>query len=141
MTFWDSSALLSLVLGQGATEELEVLAASGRAMAFWWGMKVEARATLSRAQRRGEIDELTAARLWTQVEALTATAHEVEPSEEVRTTAYQVVRVHELRAADALQLAAALVWADQRPAGIGFVCLDGRLRGAAAREGFDVLPR
>ena len=41
---------------------------------------------------------------------------------------------------DSLQLAAALVWADHRPTGLGFACLDRRLRRAAAQEGFEVLP-
>ena len=48
--------------------------------------------------------------------------------------------VHPLRAADAFQLAAALVWCRERTAGAGFVCLDGRLREAVAREGFEVFP-
>lgn len=43
-------------------------------------------------------------------------------------------------AADALQLAAALDWCDGNTCGESFVCLDDRLRGAAALEGFRVLP-
>jgi hypothetical protein len=50
------------------------------------------------------------------------------------------VASHPLRAADALQLAAALVWCDEAPQGTAFVCLDDRLRDAARREGFAVLP-
>jgi hypothetical protein len=45
-----------------------------------------------------------------------------------------------LRAADALQLAAALVWCQGDPLQHGFVCLDQRLREAARREGFTALP-
>jgi hypothetical protein len=44
------------------------------------------------------------------------------------------------RAADTLQLAASLVWCRERPVGRSFVCLDARLREAAVREGFSVLP-
>jgi hypothetical protein len=47
---------------------------------------------------------------------------------------------HALRAADALQLAAALDWCDGNTRGESFVCLDDRLRGAAVLEGFRVLP-
>ena len=43
-----------------------------------------------------------------------------------------------LRAADALQLAAALVWAKQLPRKRLFVCFDGRLAEAAGKEGFTV---
>jgi len=71
---------------------------------------------------------------------MTAAASEVEPLEEVRAEACRLVRVHDLRAADAFQLAAALAWANHRPAGIGFVCLDRRLCRAATRAGFEVLP-
>jgi hypothetical protein len=48
--------------------------------------------------------------------------------------------VHALRVADALQLAAAPTWEPQpaRTAELG--CLDGRLRDAAAREGFALAP-
>lgn len=65
---------------------------------------------------------------------------EVQPSDEVRHRVLRLLRVHALRAADALQLAAALTWCRERPSGAGLVCLDGRLRDAAAREGFNVLP-
>jgi uncharacterized protein len=65
---------------------------------------------------------------------------EVTPSEDVRERAERLLGVHALRAADALQLAAALIWARERPARLEFVCLDGRLRGIAWREGFAVLP-
>lgn len=45
------------------------------------------------------------------------------------------------RSADALQLGAALVACEERPAGIGLVTLDTQLASAAAREGFTVLPK
>jgi uncharacterized protein len=51
-----------------------------------------------------------------------------------------VLATHALRAAEALQVAAALTWCDESPRGERFVCLDERLKQAARREGFDVLP-
>jgi hypothetical protein len=65
---------------------------------------------------------------------------EVEPSREVREHAGRVLLLHPLRAADAVQLASALLWTRGRPAGHDLVCLDDRLREAATREGFTVLP-
>ena len=44
-----------------------------------------------------------------------------------------------LRAADSLQLAAALIAADHDPATLEILCLDPRLSSAARREGFTVL--
>jgi hypothetical protein len=74
------------------------------------------------------------------VRRLTEEWVEIEPSPAVRENAGRVLLLHPLRAADALQLAAALVWAGGRPAGHELVCLDERLREAAAREGFAILP-
>ena len=141
MTFWDSSALLAMVLGQKTSEELVRLAVSDEITAVWWGTKVEGMSALSRARRDRAVDEATASHLWRQLESLTSAAQEVEPTEEVRDLACRLLRVHELRAGDALQLAAALTWGGHRPAGVGFACLDRRLRLAAEWEGFEVRPR
>ena len=137
---WDTSALLSVLLHQTATKQLRALLSADGGMALWWGSKVEAVSALCRLRRAGEISEASASRLLANVDALASAAYEIQPTEEVRGAACRMLRVHELRAADAFQLAAALVWADHHPAGAGFVCVDRRLRDAAEREGFDILP-
>ena len=58
----------------------------------------------------------------------------------MREAAKRLLRVHDLRAADSLHLAAAFVAAETRPSSLAFVCLDDRLRLAASREGFAVVP-
>ena len=73
--------------------------------------------------------------------ALMSAWTEVEPTGLVREQAGRVLRLHPLRAADALQLAAALVWCQGDPIYHAFICLDQRLREAARREGFPILPR
>ena len=138
MTFWDSSALVALVSGEEDADELETVLASDDAIGLWWGSRVEWTSAICRVRRAGKIDELTASRLLREMEEYVAGADEVEPLEDVRATACRLLRIHALRAADARQLAAALVWADHRPSGIGFVCLDRRLRTAAEWEGFEV---
>ena len=140
MRFWDTSAVLSLLLGQKATGELKAVLSSDESVAVWWGMRVEAVSAVWRLRRAGEIEAPSASRLMTQLDAITAAAYEVQPTEEVRATACRVLRVHELRAAEALQLGAGLVWAEHHPAGLGFVCLDPKLREAAEREGYSILP-
>ncbi|HET7882609.1 MAG TPA: hypothetical protein VFL55_17115, partial [Acetobacteraceae bacterium] len=62
--------------------------------------------------------------------------HEIEASETVRENAQRFLRVHPLRAADALQLAAAFAAAERRPASLQVVTLDERLADAARKEGF-----
>jgi len=76
-------------------------------------------------------------------EALTTLAEgwsEIQPPELVRHRAEGLLMIHSLRAADALQLAAALLWAEEATLGAEFVCLDQYLRDAAFKEGFTVLP-
>jgi len=72
--------------------------------------------------------------------ALAETWVEVLPSEMVRTTAERLLAVHPLRAADAFQLGAALAWCGGVASGHSVVTLDGRMRDAASREGFDTAP-
>jgi predicted nucleic acid-binding protein len=71
---------------------------------------------------------------------LAAGWNEILPADVVRETACRLLRVHALRAADALQLAAATVMAGGRPSEAGFLAFDDRLRDPAAREGFPVGP-
>jgi len=63
----------------------------------------------------------------------------VSPTEEVRRRAIRLFRVHPLRSADAVQLAAALIAAKEDPSSLAFVSCDQQLRLAAEREGFAAL--
>jgi len=72
--------------------------------------------------------------------ALSNTWSEVQPSETLRGTAERLLAVHALRAADAFQLAAALQWCQRQPMNRELVCFDARLRDAAYKEGFTILP-
>jgi uncharacterized protein len=140
MRWWDTSALLSLVLVEPASPSTAALSAQDGEMVIWWGTPMEGASALSRLQRGGTASTTGATPSFGHLNAILAEAAEIGPSEEVRVTAHRLVRTYPLRAADALQLAAALVWVEHRPDGAGFVCLDRRLRDAAFREGFTVLP-
>ncbi|MGH9222090.1 MAG: hypothetical protein ACRD1W_22465, partial [Vicinamibacterales bacterium] len=61
---------------------------------------------------------------------------EIEPRDEIRELARRLLRVHPLRTADAMQLGAAHLAAERRPATLELVTLDDRLRAAAVKEGF-----
>jgi uncharacterized protein len=63
----------------------------------------------------------------------------VQPVPRLRAVAVRLLRTHPLRAADALQLAAALEASEQEPHTLPLITLDERLALAAAREGFPVL--
>ena len=140
MRFWDTSAIVPLLVEEQSTLRMLSLAADPVPRALWWGTPVEVKAALSRRERAREItgalvhDSLHAFRGFAQA------TREVSATPALRSRAEHLVRVHPLRAADSLQLAAALVVADGDPAAVEFVCLDERLRQAAAREGLQLLP-
>lgn len=140
MRFWDSSAIIPLCLGEPRTERLKRLAEEDPAFVAWWASPTECYAAFARLRREAVLlraEEDIARHFMKQ---LLVEWTEIEPSREVREQAGRVLLLHPLKAADALQLAAALVWADRNPAGYEFVSLDQRLRDAAHREGFKVLP-
>jgi predicted nucleic acid-binding protein len=107
---------------------------------IWWGARVECASALARAVRRGETDESLQHLVRRRLSALWRLCVEVEPAGELRERAIRLLNLHALSAADSLQLAAAIDWCEERTTGAGFVCLDQRLRSAALREGFDVVP-
>jgi uncharacterized protein len=138
--FWESSALIPLLLQEPTSARLQDLLRRDPAVAVWWGTPVECASALARRQRDGALARSEVRQAQGALDDLRAGALEIEPTEEVRSRAMRLLAVHRLRAGDALQLAAALIWSQERVRGVGFVCLDDRLRGAAAREGFQVLP-
>ena len=140
MKFWDSSALTTLFLSEPASYRIEDLLSWDARVAIWWATPVECLGALVRAKRMGRFADSNIRTAKALLDFVVAHAVEVEPNAEIRDQARRLVVTHSLRAADALQLAAALDWCGGEPKGTSFVCLDDRLRGAAALEGFRVLP-
>jgi predicted nucleic acid-binding protein len=111
-------------------------------MIVWWATRVECVSAISRRVREGSFDpsqEASAAR--GLLDDLYGSWAEVRPASRLRVLAEQNLTTHPLRAADALQLASALIWCESQPQGRCFVTLDRRLRKAASHLGFDVLPK
>ena len=115
---------------------LQALAGRDPDMLVWWGSEVECGSALARLERAAALDVKAASLAFVRLKQLAAGWHEVEPSEILRETALRFLRVHPLRAADALQLAAAFIAAERRPASLQMVTLDERLADAARKEGF-----
>lgn len=110
-------------------------------MVVWWATEVECESAVARIQREGIVSPQEAEVARQRLEDLGDLWQEVEPGERQRRTARRLLRTHALRAADALQLSAALVAAEGEPAGLEFLTLDDRLADAARREGFRVRPQ
>ena len=139
MRFWDSSALVPLVVRQVASGRMRSLYRTDSTVVAWWGTSIECASAVSRLDREGLLRHRSAAAARARLDRFAATWHEVEPSDLLRESARRLLRLHDLRAADSLQLAAALAACEGRPATLAFVCLDERLASAAEREGFVVV--
>ena len=136
MRFWDASAIVPLIMTEAATKALQGRAGTDPAMLVWWTTEVECSSAIARLERDGVIDPAAVNEAFDRLKRLGEGWHEVEPSDAVREAAVRFLRVHPLRAADALQLAAAFVAAERRPSSIEIVTLDERLAAAARKEGF-----
>ena len=139
MRFWDTSALVPLLLDQEGTPEVRELLSEDPEMAAWWGTPIECVSAVARLRREDRLTVDQEDQILELVRILRRSWLEVLPSEEVRDQTVRLLRVHSLRAADAMQLAAARVWAGST-AGAELVTYDERLALAARLEGFRVLP-
>jgi hypothetical protein len=139
MNFWDSSAILPLLVAETSTPGVRACYDRQPEMVVWWGTPVECASALARLEREGEIAAASVSQALRQLENLRNSWHEIQPVDAVRQTATRLLRAHPLRAADSMQLAAALVACDHRPEAWWFICLDRRLAEAAEREGFHVV--
>jgi predicted nucleic acid-binding protein len=139
MRFWDTSALVPLLLEQDATAEVGELLSGDPEIAVWWATPVECASAAARLRREERLTVGEEERVLDLLAALQSSWLEILPSDEVRGQAVRLLRVHGLTAADALQLAAARVWAGSAERA-EFVTYDERLALAARLEGFRVLP-
>jgi predicted nucleic acid-binding protein len=140
MRFWDSSALVPLVVQQPVSAEVERWIAADAAVVAWTLTPVELVSAVRGLLQAGALVERAAREAEEMVRDLAARAHVVSDIERVKTIATRVLRVHPLRAADSLQLGAALAWSDGHADGAVLHTFDQRLAEAASREGFRVLP-
>lgn len=106
----------------------------------WWGTQVECESALARRVRDGTHSQAEFTRARERLDELAVAWREIEPVQTVRSLARRLLRVHPLRAGDALQLAAALSAAGDDLGSLEIVSLDARLIEAAEAEGFRVLP-
>lgn len=138
MRFWDSSAIVPLLLEEPARARMLAALESDGVMLVWWVTPVELVSALSRRERDGGISLEDASAAIERMRALERAWQTVLPTDAIRARAQRLLRVHPLRAADSLQLAAALCIAGDDPASLDFLSLDQRLSDAARREGLNV---
>jgi len=139
MRFWDASAVVPLLIEERGSQLLRSLLTDDPLMVVSWTTSTECASALARLDREDPLDAQGLRTAHKRLSQLMANWEEVDPHDEVRETAARFLRVHPLRAADALQLAAAYLAAERRPTSLEMVTLDERLASAARKEGFDVL--
>lgn len=140
MKFWDSSALVPLIVAEKETDYCLKTLSGDQEMLIWCLSKVEVISALCRMVRCEKFSEPDFNKAKKQFNELIQRAYEVKAIEKVRNRALRLLEVHPLRAADACQLASALVATQEDPDRLSILSFDERLKTAAAKEGFDVNP-
>ena len=138
MRFWDTSAVVPLLIRQSASARADRWYSEDSAIAIWTLSTIEITSALWRLRREESLKEGSVRTAEMRADELAAASYIVADVDSVKSVAVRLLRVHPLRAADALQLGAALVWAGGQPSGKTLLTLDERLTVAARREGFDV---
>jgi predicted nucleic acid-binding protein len=141
MKFWDSSAIVPLVVKEENTDYCLKALANDPKMLVWCLSRVEVMSALCRRVRDGLMGEDALREAKERLRVILGNVAEVSAVEKVRSRALRLLEVHPLRSADACQLAAALVCAQEDPERVTILCFDRRLESAAVKEGFVVNPR
>lgn len=136
--FWDASALVPLCVHEATSRQAQSQLRKFMPV-VWWGSPVEVHSAIARLSRLGKLKDAEKQGALSRLDLLSRGWREILPGDHVRDLARRLLDTHELRAADSLQLAAALTWCQQRPAKRNFLCADERLSKAAVAAGFSVL--
>ena len=137
--FWDTSALVPLCIPNQASAQLRLLARRYNPV-VWWACRVEARSAFAKQLRSGALTLKEHANAHDNLATLRRRWEEMQPSDDLRIVAEELLDRYSLSAADALQLAAAYTWTEQRPFGRSFIAGDKRLLAAAHAIGFRAIP-
>lgn len=140
MLYWDASALAALCVQQECTAQLRELVASGGSIVTWSVSRVEIASMIEARSHERCLDPEARLLAMTMLGELAEAWTEVHSLAAVCDRATRLLAMHPLGPAGSMQLAAALVAVADRPRGHTFVSTDRRLREAASREGFRVLP-
>ena len=136
--FWDASALLPLCVHETTSRQAQSQLRQSSPV-VWWASNVEVHGAVARLHRTGSLNDVEKKGALSRLDVLSRGWREVLPSDMLRELAIRLLDMYELRAADGLQLAAALTWCQERPSRRTFVCADQRLSRCAATAGFSVL--
>ncbi len=136
--FWDASSLNPLCVREATSIACKELTTQF-GLVVWWATCVEIQSAINRVHRSGILSASDTEEATNRLNLLKTRWREVAPVDDVRKLARMLLKSHPLRAADSLQLAAALTWCRKQPKGRTFICSDIRLCEAATAAGFAVV--
>ncbi len=139
MRFWDSSAILPLLVEESSSAATRAEFLRDPDIVVWWGTPVECVSALARLEREERLSAAGLAGAFARLDELSLAWHETQPIERTRQIATRLLRMHPLRAVDAFQLTAAIIASEERADSLSLVTHDPRLAVAAEREGFVVV--
>lgn len=140
MIFFDSSALLPLFIQEEHSGQMQAIAGDDPSIVVWWGSTIECFSAFARLRRERIINTDQEEEIRSRLLEVKRHWTEIQPGSDVKALAHQLLLIHPLTAADSLQLAAGLLWADKLPSGHQFISLDTKLSQAARKEGFIIAP-
>lgn len=140
MKFWDTSAIVPLCVAEPSTAAVKSIHSKDSSIVVWWATRTECVSAFTRQRRESSLNMQSERQARHLLGLLAATWSGVQPSDMLRATAERLLAAHPPRAADALQLAAALFWCQRQTAHRELVTFDIRLREAGRREGFRAIP-
>ena len=137
MKFWDTSAIIPLLVEELKSDYVERLFIADSSMIVWWGTSIECVSAVSRLERENKISAREAEKILLRLSELRQSWREILPSNKSKQITERILRVHPLRAPDAQQLAGCVI--ANSDCSIEFVTLDKRLENAANKEGLPVI--
>lgn len=141
IAFWDTSALVPLCCAQpGSTSRTRTLLRRFGRPVIWWGTAIEIHSALSRLHEEGALSDRGLINSFKRWEVIESISREIIPTEQVKRLAKSLPGQYRIRSLDSFQLAAALVWCQEKPRRRPFICFDERLAQAAEKAGFSVYP-
>lgn len=139
MRFWDTSALVPLVVDEPTTKAARDLLSNDADVLIWTMTSVELLSALGRLGRLSEGLQDLLPSMRAHALDLVGRCVLVTDVDGVRRRAERLVGVHPFASADAMQLAAALAASEDRPERLDIVTLDAQLARSARLEGFRVI--
>ena len=139
MRFWDASAVVPLIVSESESASCRRILAEDTELIVWCLTPVEVTSALTRRLRENSLSLSLFRGAKDQLSVLEKAWSDVISFEAVRDRARRLLEIHPLRAADSLQLAAALIASEEKPSQLPFVSLDRNLARAAEKEGFELI--